>query len=58
MALPKMYFSDPTSEFMSFGEWFVKRILPKKMEDPSLHYAKTMLECGLLIEQNYVKEKK
>lgn len=56
MSLPKRYFSDPASEFMSLGEWFVRKYL-KKNHDPELFYERNLLDAGFQIGLKYLIKK-
>lgn len=54
MGLPKQYLTDPVSEFMPFGEWFVRKYLGKK-HDPDLFYERNMLDAGFIISLKYLE---
>lgn len=56
MGLPKQYLTDPVSEFMPFGEWFVRKYLGKK-HDPDLFYERNMLKAGSIIGEKYLEKK-
>lgn len=57
MDLPKNYFADPASSFLTFGQWFVLNFLPKNEHDPDIYFEPKMLEVGKIIEQKYVLKK-
>ena len=55
LEIPRRYFADPASEFMPFGEWFVRNYL-KNQHDPDLFYEKNMLNAGFTISLKYLKK--
>jgi len=55
MGLPKQYLTDPVSEFMPFGEWFVRNYLGKK-HDPELFYERNMMKAGSIIGEKYLEK--